>query len=232
MGKWNFAEKYGKGKLVAGVDEAGCGSLIGDIYACAVIWDENQPKIKGINDSKKLSPEKREKLYKLITKRCLDFAIGIAHLEEVIKLKAYKAAALARYRAVKNLKVQPEIVIIDAFSMPEIDIPSVGIIKGDTKCSEIMMASIIAKVERDRYVDELDKEFPVYDWKSNRGYYCRKHITEIIKNGACKYHRTYLPTVQKALWQRQRLIKLGLLEEFKKIPYKENLRYLKKYNLI
>ena len=235
MGKWSFSERFSRGGVAAGVDEAGSGSLIGDIYAAAVVWDKRQKRIMGVDDSKALDPEVREKLYKLIVKRCKEYALGIATLEEVLKYKAYKASSIARLRAVKNLKTKPDVVLVDGFPMPEIEkegIKSFGIVKGDTLCAEIMMASIIAKVERDKKILELDREYPQYNWKSNKGYYCPEHIISIVKFGASPYHRVHLPTVKNALKLRKILKENGLFEKFQQIKsYKEAKKFLKEHHL-
>ena len=230
--KWTYSNSWHqKFDTIAYVDESKAGNFVGDLWACALIWDYKQKRINGIDDSKKLTIKEREKLYPIIKERCLDYAIGIATLEEVNKLKVFKAAQLARERAVRNLKIKPQFIVSDAYKVRVEEIPSIGIVKADEKVAEVGMASIICKVESDKYIDKLHMEFPEYGWDHNRGYHCREHRTAIIKYGITKYHRKNMPVVKRCLEQRKQLIERGLFKDFLKVPYQEADNFLKKYGI-
>jgi len=230
--KWTYSKQWRKKfNIIAYVDESKAGNFVGDLWACALIWDYGQKRINGIDDSKKLTVEKREKLYPIIKERCLDYAIGIATLDEINRLKVFKAAQLARERAVENLKIKPRFIISDCYKVDYKGIPSIGIVKADEKIAEVAMASIICKVESDKYIDELHTEFPMYGWDHNRGYHCREHRIAIIKHGITKYHRKNMPVVKRCLEQRKKLIEKKLFRDFLKIPYQEADNFLKKYKI-
>ena len=180
-------------KIIAGVDEVGRGSLIGPIYAAAVILNNNIDK-KKIKDSKKLSKTNREILEKYIKKNSF-WAIGSASLIEIDKLNILNASLLAMKRAIKKLKKKPTLVLVDGNKLPKIkNYKLKSIIKGDQKISEISAASIIAKVSRDRLVTNLSKKFTKYSWSKNAGYGTRDHIIAIKKYGVTKFHRkTFKP---------------------------------------
>ena len=175
-------------KIIAGVDEVGRGSLIGPVYAAAVILNNNIDK-KKIKDSKKLSKTKRENLEKYIKKNSI-WAIGSASLLEIEKLNILNASLLAMKRAIKKLKKKPTLVLIDGNKVPEIkNYKLKSIIKGDQKISEISAASIIAKVSRDRLVKNLSINFKKYNWGKNAGYGTKDHLVAIKKYGVTKFHR-------------------------------------------
>ena len=180
-------------KIIAGVDEVGRGSLIGPVYAAAVILNENIDK-KEIRDSKKLNKNKREVLAKYIKKNST-WAIGSASLKEVDKINILNASLLAMKRAIKKLKKKPTLVLVDGNKLPEMkNYKLKSIIKGDQKISEISAASIIAKVSRDRLITNLSKKFKKYSWSKNAGYGTRDHIGAIKKYGVTKLHRkTFKP---------------------------------------
>jgi len=175
-------------EITAGVDEVGRGSLIGPVYAAAVILNNSIDK-KKLKDSKKISKINRENLEKYIKKNSY-WAIGSASLLEIEKLNILNASLLAMKRAVKKLKKKPTLVLIDGNKVPEIkNYKLKSVIKGDQKISEISAASIIAKVSRDRLIKNLSKKFKKYNWGKNVGYGTKDHITAIKKYGITKFHR-------------------------------------------
>ena len=180
-------------KIIAGVDEVGRGSLIGPVYAAAVILNSNINK-KELKDSKKLNKTKREFLAKYIKKNST-WAIGSASLKEIETINILNASLLAMKRAIKKLKKKPALVLIDGNKIPEIkNYKLKSIIKGDQKISEISAASIIAKVSRDRLITNLSKNFKKYGWAKNAGYGTKDHIVAIKKYGVTKFHRkTFKP---------------------------------------
>ena len=175
-------------RKIAGVDEVGRGSLVGPVYAAAVIFKKNIDKSK-IKDSKKLSKEKRNILEKYIKKNSI-WSIGSASLREIERLNILNASLLAMKRSIKKLKLKPSITLIDGNKLPELDGYKVKyVIKGDQKISEISAASIIAKVARDRLITKLSKKFKKYGWSKNAGYGTKDHIDAIKKYGITKLHR-------------------------------------------
>ena len=181
-------------KFIAGVDEVGRGSLIGPVYAAAVILKKKINK-KELKDSKKLNKAKREILSKYIKKNST-WAIGSASIKEIEKINILNASLLAMKRAIKKLKKKPTLVLIDGNKIPEIKNYKIkSIIKGDQKISEISAASIIAKVSRDNLITNLSKKFKKYGWSKNAGYGTRDHMVAIKKYGITKLHRkTFKPT--------------------------------------
>ena len=186
-------ELYDKGyKLICGIDEVGRGPLLGPVVTSAVILPVGyyNPEIK---DSKKLSEKKREKLFDIITKDAVSIGIGIVDEKKIDEINIYEATKVAMKMAIDNLSIKPDYVLMDAMKL-DIDIPSNSIIKGDAKSESIASASIIAKVTRDRMIDEIDKEYPMYDLKNNKGYGTKKHLEALKEYGPCKYHRySYSP---------------------------------------
>ena len=178
--------------LIAGVDEVGRGPLIGPVVACACILPINFYH-KDIKDSKKLSEKKREEMYKLIKENAISIGIGIVNEKVIDEVNIYEATKIAMKDAINNLSIKPEHVLIDAMKL-DISIPSTSIIKGDALSESIAAASIVAKVTRDHMLEEMDKEFPMYDLSHNKGYGTKKHLEALKKYGPCKYHRkTYGP---------------------------------------
>lgn len=188
-------ELYDKGyKYICGIDEVGRGPLLGPVVTAAVILPIGyfNPEIK---DSKKLSQKKREKLYDIIKKDAVSIGIGIVDEKKIDEINIYEATKVAMKLAIDNLDVKPDYVLIDAMKL-DIDIPSNSIIKGDAKSESIASASIIAKVTRDRMLDEIDLEYPMYDLKNNKGYGTKKHLEALKQYGPCKYHRySYSPVI-------------------------------------
>ncbi len=183
--------------LIAGVDEVGRGPLIGPVVACACILPVNFYH-KDIKDSKKLSEKKREEMYKIIKENAISIGLGIVSEKVIDEVNIYEATKIAMKEAIKNLNISPEHVLIDAMKL-ELNIPSTSIIKGDAKSESIAAASIIAKVTRDHMLDEMDKEYPMYDLKNNKGYGTKKHLEALQTYGPCKYHRVSYSPVRNAL---------------------------------
>lgn len=174
--------------IIAGVDEAGRGPLAGDVYAAAVILPSDLI-IEGINDSKKLSPKKREKLYDEIIEKAEAFCIASASVEEIEKLNIINADMLAMKRAVEGLKRNVDIVLVDGNKAPDVAFKTCPVIKGDASSQSIAAASILAKVARDRYMLELDKQYPEYQFSKHKGYGTKLHYEMIKKYGISKVHR-------------------------------------------
>ena len=178
--------------LIAGVDEVGRGPLIGPVVAAAVILPKDF-ELKGLTDSKKLSEKKREEFYKIINEEAISIGIGIIYEKRIDEINIYEATKEAMIMAINNLKVKPEHILIDAMPL-NLDIETTSIIKGDLNSITISAASVIAKVTRDHMLYEMDKEFPMYDLKNNKGYGTKKHIEAIKEYGITKYHRlSYKP---------------------------------------
>ena len=180
-------------KLIAGVDEVGRGSLIGPVFAAAVILNSKINK-KKLKDSKKLSKVKREILEKYIKKNSF-WAIGSASIIEIEKLNILNASLLAMKRAIKKIKKKPRLVLIDGNKIPKLNNYKIkNIIKGDQKIPEISAASIIAKVSRDRLITKMSKKYKNYSWDKNAGYGTSEHLKAIKKFGITKHHRkTFRP---------------------------------------
>ncbi len=179
-------EKKFIGKIIAGVDEAGRGPLAGPVVAAAVIVDQDNI-IKGIKDSKKLSKKQREDIYHHITSNYL-WAVGIVGSSEIDEINILQATIKACCLAVSILEVKADIVLVDG-NMKFDDQRFLSIIKGDDKSISIAAASIIAKVTRDRLMDNLSDEFPEYKWHQNSGYGTKEHMEAIIKYGQSVHHR-------------------------------------------
>ena len=185
-------------KIVAGVDEVGRGSLIGPVYAAAVIFKKNI-KDKEIIDSKKIKKTKREIISKYIKKNST-WAIGSASLKEIEKINILNASLLAMERAVKKLKIKPNLILIDGNKSPKIKNYLIKtVIKGDQKIKEISAASIIAKVSRDKLMNKMSKKFKKYKWDLNAGYGTKDHIKAIKKYGITEFHRKTFKPVHKML---------------------------------
>lgn len=181
-------ELYNNGiNFIAGIDEVGRGPLVGPVVTAAVIlpkdfYDER------INDSKKLTEKKRELLYDVIMENALSVGIGMSSPVVIDEINILNATKKAMIEAINNLSVKPQHLLIDAVKL-DIDIPQTSIIKGDAKSESIAAASIIAKVTRDRMMVELDKKYPMYDFKHNKGYGTKKHIEALYQYGPIEEHR-------------------------------------------
>ena len=183
-------------KIIAGVDEVGRGSLIGPVYAAAVILNASINK-KILRDSKKISKNKREKLSKLIKKNSI-WSLGKASIKEIEKLNILHATLLAMKRAIIKLKKKPELVLIDGNKLPFIKNYTLKyIIKGDEKVPSISAASIIAKVARDKFITNLAKKFTRYGWDTNFGYGTKTHLNALKKFGITKHHRKTFSPIHK-----------------------------------
>jgi len=181
-------------KYVCGVDEVGCGSLMGPVTMACVVFSANidyKTLLKGLNDSKQKTSEQREELYIKIKQYALDWSVAEASVEEIDQYNIYWAKWMAARRALTKLKIQPDHILMDGnHKIPEISIPQTAIVKGDSKSISIAGASILAKVDRDRYIVELAKEVvPEYGWKDNKGYYTEEHIAALKKYGKTQWHR-------------------------------------------
>ncbi len=187
-------------QFIGGIDEAGRGPLAGPVVAAVAIFSPFK-KIEGVKDSKKLSPSKREQLFELITKEALDWGVGIVSERIIEEINILQATRLAMTKAVQNLKIFPEFLLIDGPISLDIKISQKPIIKGDEKSFSIGAASIIAKVLRDRLMLKYHRLFPKYGFSENKGYPTSKHLNALQKYGPCPIHRrTYYP-VQKLLWK-------------------------------
>jgi ribonuclease HII len=180
---------YYIGKIEAGCDEAGRGCLAGSVYAAAVILpDDYQNDL--LNDSKQLTEKRRYQLREIIERDAVAWAVGIVTPEEIDKINILNASILAMHRALDQLKVRPEAIIVDGNRFkPYNNIPHTTIVKGDGKYLSIAAASILAKTYRDDYMNQLAEEYPQYDWLSNKGYPTKKHRDAIRQYGITPYHR-------------------------------------------
>ena len=180
---------YYESLIEAGCDEAGRGCLAGSVYAAAVILPSDYQN-ELLNDSKKLTAKKRYALREEIERDAIAWAVGIVTPEEIDKINILNASFLAMHRALDQLQVRPEAVIIDGNRFkPYQDLPSTTIVKGDGKYLSIAAASILAKTYRDDYMLSLAEEYPQYDWQSNMGYPTKKHRQAILEHGITPYHR-------------------------------------------
>ena len=184
-----LASHYYEGKIEAGCDEAGRGCLAGSVYAAAVILpDDYQNDL--LNDSKQLTEKRRYQLREIIQCDAIAWAVGIVTPEEIDKINILNASILAMHRALDQLKIRPEAIIVDGNRFkPYQQIPHTTIVKGDGKYLSIAAASILAKTYRDDYMNHLAEEYPQYDWLSNKGYPTKKHREAIKQYGITPYHR-------------------------------------------
>ncbi len=190
--------------LIAGVDEVGRGPLIGPVVASAVILPKGYV-LKGLTDSKKLSEKKRDYYYDIIKKDALAIGIGIIDNDVIDDVNIYEATKIAMKNAISNLSIKPEHILIDAMKL-DIDIPTTSIIKGDFKSQTIAAASVIAKVTRDRMMYELDKDYPEYNFKNNKGYPTKDHLDAIEKYGILKEHRKSYGPVKEYMENLKKII--------------------------
>ena len=175
--------------ILCGVDEAGRGPLAGDVYAAAVILKKDAV-IEGVNDSKKLSEKKREKLFDEIIEKSEAYCIATASVEEIDLINILQATMLAMTRAVKGLGITPDIALIDGNKAPEIDgVKTQAVIKGDATSASIAAASILAKVARDRYMKEIAEKYPQYAFEKHKGYGTKLHNELILEHGPSEVHR-------------------------------------------
>ena len=185
----DVTEQILRRKIEAGCDEAGRGCLAGSVYAAAVILPEGYQN-ELLNDSKQLSEKKRYQLREIIERDAVAWAVGIVTPDEIDKINILNASILAMHRALDQLKVRPEAIIVDGNRFkPYQKLPHTTIVKGDGKYLAIAAASILAKTYRDDYMNQLAEEYPQYDWLSNKGYPTKKHREAIKQFGITPYHR-------------------------------------------
>ena len=196
-------------KYIAGVDEVGRGPLAGPVVVAAVILPLNL-RIKGINDSKKLSLKKRNELYKIILNEAL--AVNVSFIDERVidEINIYEATKKGMLEAISGLKIKPEHVLIDAMPLRELAIAHTSIIHGDALSASIGAASIITKVTRDEYMDKMDIKYPNYGFKHHKGYCTKEHLEALEKYGPCEIHRKSFAPVKK-FYTKQ--LTLDLFEE-------------------
>lgn len=184
--------------IICGVDEAGRGPLAGAVYAAAVILDPQRPII-GLADSKTLSEKKRDALAIEIKQYALAWAIASCSAEEIDEINILQASLLAMKRAIEQLTVRPTQVLVDGLHCPKIEIPSQGIVKGDSKVQEIAAASILAKTARDHEMVEMHARYPQYDFAKHKGYPTAHHLKLLAEHGACDIHRRSYAPVKRIL---------------------------------
>ena len=180
--------------LMAGVDEAGRGPLAGPVFAAAVILDDGR-RIRGLADSKVLTPLQRDKLYDQIREKALCCSVAQASVEEIDQLNILHATMLAMKRAIEGLRLKPVKVLVDGNRLPTVDVLAEAVIGGDARIKSISAASILAKVSRDRLCRELDKEFPHYGFATHKGYGTPEHLEALRVHGACRHHRKFFAPV-------------------------------------
>lgn len=185
--------------LICGVDEAGRGPLAGPVYAAAVILGPHF-NTKGLRDSKKIPETKRYLLAEQIKNNALGWAVGICSASEIDELNIHQATLLAMQRAILGLGDKyPLKILVDGLFCPKVDFSCEAIVKGDDKIAEISAASIIAKTERDLKMIEIDKIYPVYQFKKHKGYPTKLHLEMIKNEGLCEYHRTSFSPIKEML---------------------------------
>ena len=183
-----YEKEYESHGWICGIDEVGRGPLCGPVVASAVILPKDC-QILYLNDSKKLSEKKREELYDVIMEQAIAVGVGMATSQRIDEINILQATYEAMRQAISNLKVKPAVLLNDAVTIPEVDIPQIPIIKGDAKSVSIAAASIIAKVTRDRMMVEYDRIYPGYDLASNKGYGTKVHMEALKTMGPCEIHR-------------------------------------------
>ncbi len=184
--------------IVCGVDEAGRGPLAGPVCAAAVILPEGL-EIEGVNDSKKLTEKKREALFDVIKEKALSYCVAFGTLEEIEEFNILEATFIAMNRAIDGLEIKPDFALIDGNRAPKgIKVPCETVVKGDAKSMSIAAASILAKVTRDRLMEEYDKEYPQYNFSKHKGYGTKEHTSLIIEHGPSPIHRlSFLKNILK-----------------------------------
>ena len=183
--------------LVAGVDEAGRGPLVGPVVAAAVILDPRKP-IAGLADSKTLSPRKRERLFHEILAKALCCSVAQASAEEIDQINILQATLLAMQRAVAGLRLPPKLVLVDGNRLPLLPMQAQAIVKGDATVAEISAASIVAKVHRDQWCAEFHARYPEYGFAQHKGYGTAEHLAALVAHGPCPEHRRSFAPVAKA----------------------------------
>lgn len=192
------ALQWDEAGLVAGVDEAGRGPLAGPVVAAAVILDELNP-IQGLADSKVLTARRRAELFDEIRAKALCFAVAQASVQEIDELNILQATLLAMRRAVEGLRLTPKLVLVDGNRLPVLPMRAEAIVKGDALVAAISAASILAKVTRDRWCEEVDQQYPAYGFAKHKGYGTAEHLAALLSHGACVEHRTTFRPVTEVL---------------------------------
>lgn len=185
-------------QLFAGVDEVGRGPLVGAVVTAAVILDPNNP-IEGLTDSKKLTDKKRELLFPEIQEKALAWSLGRCEAHEIDELNILQATMVAMQRAIAGLNITPDFALIDGNKVPELPMAGLAVVKGDLRVQEISAASIIAKVTRDREMEELDKAYPQYGFAKHKGYPTKAHFEAIEEHGVISEHRRSFKPVKRVL---------------------------------
>jgi len=182
-----FREGY---RLIAGTDEAGRGPLAGPVVSAAIILPlDEQLRIPGVRDSKKLSEKKRDALYDILISQAIAYGIGYSSPEEIDRINIREASRLSMKRAVENLEIVPDFLLVDAEKNLDVSMPQMGIIKGDDVSYLIGAASILAKVTRDRWMLQIHEEYPQYDFAKHKGYGTKAHMQALDQYGPCPWHR-------------------------------------------
>lgn len=184
-------------KYIVGTDEVGRGPMAGPLVVACVILPDDEI-IEGLNDSKKLTEKKREELSKIIKEKAIEYQIQYMSVEEVDELNVYEASRQAMIKCIRKLKHKVDYVLSDAMPL-DFEYPCLSIIKGDSKSASIAAASIIAKVERDHYMVELAKQYPMYGFDKHKGYVTKAHLQAIEQYGVCEYHRISFAPVKKII---------------------------------
>ena len=201
--RWSTIERdlrRSVGPLIAGIDEVGRGPLAGPVVACAIVMPPDERVIRGVDDSKVLTADAREKLAAKIRARALTIGVGAASVREIDRLNIFHAAVLAMKRALRRLTIQPDHVILDGRAIRSLGTPHTAVIDGDACCYSIACASIIAKVTRDRVMHALAVRYPGYLWERNVGYSTAAHFAGIAAHGVTRHHRhSFLPVRQLGL---------------------------------
>ncbi|MBN1866506.1 ribonuclease HII [Candidatus Sumerlaeota bacterium] len=184
------AEFFGRPGIgrIAGIDEAGRGALAGPVVAAAVVADRSF-RVEGLNDSKQLSPARRETLFETIHDRALGVGVGLASAREIDRINILQATFLAARRALESLALQPDLILTDALKLTDQDTEVVPLVKGDARSQVIAAASVVAKVTRDRLMTQLDAEFPDYGFAAHKGYGVESHLEALRRHGSSTLHR-------------------------------------------
>ncbi len=188
-------------KLIAGIDEAGRGPLAGPVFAAAVILPE-KVDFKYVNDSKKLTEKQRNLALQEIKEQAISIGIAMTSVNEIDQINIYRATRETMLAAIRQLKIKPDFLLIDAMPM-ETEIPAQSVIKGDEKSLSIAAASIVAKTTRDKYMLEMDAIFPEYGFKSNKGYGTKEHLDAIEKHGVTPIHRRSFDPIKSMIKEKR-----------------------------
>lgn len=214
--RWTTIERdlrLEKGPLLAGVDEVGRGPIAGPVVACAVIMPADMRAIAGVDDSKRLTHDQRQRLATKIRERAVSYALGAASVREIDTINIYQASVLAMQRALNRLRVKPDHVVIDGRVMRTLPIPHTAVVHGDCRCFTIACASILAKVTRDLLMTRLGRRYPHYIWDHNAGYTTREHVAGLTSHGITPHHRKSFCRIGDLLLELQHQSELEDLEQ-------------------